>query len=52
MYKSILIEEEVHEEIKEFSRKSGMKIRFITEEAIKEFISKWSEDNGSIETII
>lgn len=44
--KSILIDVETHETMKSFSKKSGMKIKFITEQAIKEFINKRSEENG------
>lgn len=43
--KSILISENIHEYMKKYSKKTGMKIRFIAEEAIKEFIRKRSVDN-------
>lgn len=44
--KSVLIDESIHEYMKKFSKKSGIKIKFIAEEAIKEFIEKRSVDNG------
>lgn len=44
--KSVLISENIHENMKKFSRKSGMKIKFIAEQSISEFIEKWSNDNG------
>ena len=44
--KSILISEETHEYMKTFSKKSGTKMKFIAEEAIKEYIEKWSVHNG------
>jgi hypothetical protein len=44
--KSVLIDENIHEDMKKFSKKSGMKIKFIAEEAIKEFIEKRRVDNG------
>jgi hypothetical protein len=45
--KSVLIDEEVHKTMKKFSAKSGMKIKFIAEESIKEFIEKWRKENGN-----
>jgi len=44
--KSILISNDVHDEMKAFSKKEGLKIKFITEQAIKEFIKKRSKENG------
>lgn len=38
MKKSILIKEEIHLLLKEFSVKSGLKLKFITEEAIIKYI--------------
>lgn len=41
--KSILIGTETHDVMKNFSKNSGMKIKFIAEQAIREFIDKRSE---------
>lgn len=41
--KSVLINQDTHDVMKKFSRKSGMKIKFIAEQAIKEFIEKRSD---------
>ena len=41
--KSILISVDTHDVMKKFSKQSGMKIKFIAEEAIKEFIEKRSD---------
>ena len=43
--KSILIKAETHEEMKEFSIKKGIKIKFIAEEAIKEYINKKDKED-------
>jgi len=40
--KSILIGIDTHDVMKKFSKKSGMKIKFIAEQAIREFIDKRS----------
>lgn len=47
--KSVLIDEEVHKTMKKFSAKSGMKIKFVVEESIKEFIEKWRKENGDLQ---
>lgn len=44
--KSILINTDTHEVMKKFSKQSGMKIKFIAEEAIKEFINKRRVEDG------
>jgi len=38
--KSILISMEIHEKMKKFSQRTGMKIKFITEKAIENFIEE------------
>jgi hypothetical protein len=40
--KSILIEDEVHEKVKKFSKKSGIKIKVLVEAGILYYISKMS----------
>lgn len=44
--KSILINLETHDDMKKFAKESGMKIKFIAEQAIKEYIEKRSVSNG------
>ncbi len=41
--KSVLINQDTHDVMKKFSKQSGMKIKFIAEQAIREFIEKRSE---------
>lgn len=43
--KSVLIDNTIHEEMKKFSKRNGIKIKFMTEKAIKEFMDKWSKEN-------
>lgn len=38
--KSILIEEELHELLKEYSKKSGIKIKILVETALKSYFNK------------
>lgn len=38
--KSILIDKELHSQLKKVSKKEGRKIKFITEKAIKEYLEK------------
>jgi len=41
--KSVLIDKKLHEELKRFSVKTGLKIKSITEQSIKEFIKEDGE---------
>ncbi len=41
--KSILIGTETHETMKKYSKKSGKKMKYIAEEAIKEYIEREKE---------
>lgn len=40
MMKSILIEDEVHEKVKNYSKRSGIKIKVLVETAIAYYVSK------------
>lgn len=47
--KSILIEEEIHQQLKDASKKTGIKIKVLTETAIRFYIARLvtkEEENG------
>lgn len=46
--KSILIEEELHKKLKEFSEKSGIKIKVLIEASIKCYLNKMKVDEREV----
>jgi hypothetical protein len=48
-YKTVLIREELHSKLKEYSERSGIKMKVITETAIKYYLKhiKFGEEDGN-----
>jgi len=47
-YKTVLVREELHKKLKNYSEKSGIKMKIITETAIKYYLKhiKFGDENG------